>query len=158
MTAYVNGEIAIFLWSILTGAVIMLTYDFFSSFTSGKILSVFVVNIFDGIFVICAITIMIFVFLNVSNGYIRSFEFIGALIGGVLYKITLSRAFKLIFCRTIAIFFGIFHFFCKLLLTPIKFMYKIICNIIGVLSKTASKCLLPFFKKLKLFKITLKKT
>ena len=158
MTAYINGEVIIFLWSILTGAVIMMTYDFFSSFTNNKNLSILVLNIFDGIFVVCATTVMIFILLNVSNGYIRSFEFIGALIGGTLYKITLSPLFKALFRHTFAIFFLIFHFFCKLLLTPIKFTYKIICNIIGVLSKTASKCLMPFLRKLSLLKIALKKT
>ncbi len=158
MTSYVNGEVVIFLWSLLTGAVIMLTYDFFSSFTRNKNLSILVLNIFDGIFVVCATAVMIFILLNVSNGYIRSFEFIGALIGGALYKVTLSPLFKLLFTRIIAIFFGIFNFFCKLLLTPIKFTYKIIRNIVGVLSKTASKCLMPPLRKLALFKITLKKT
>ena len=158
MTAYVNGEVGIFLWSLLSGAIIMMTYDFFSVFTSEKNLSIFVLNIFDGIFVVCSTTVMIFVLLNVSNGYVRSYEFIGAAIGGILYKITLSRLVKLIFYRIIDVIYAIFHFFCKILLTPIEFMYKIVCNTVGVLIKLAKRSLSPILRQLSLVKISLKKT
>lgn len=158
MTSYVDGEIIIFLWSILTGVVVMVLYDFFSVFTNNNGLSLFVLNIFDGIFVVCATTLTLFVFLNVSNGYIRSYEFIGALIGGILYKITLSKLFKVLFLKTFSFIFVLFNFFCKILLTPIKFMYKIIYNIIRVSSRAVLKVFTPLLRKFSLFKITLKKT
>ena len=158
MTSYVDGEILIFLWSISTGAVILCLYDFFSCFTLDRNLSIFVLNIFDGIFVVCATTLLLFVFLNVSNGYIRGYEFIGALIGAIFYKICFSKIFKFLFNKTIVIIFSFFHFFCKILLTPIKFTYKIIYNIINVSSRAVLKVFSLFRKKLSLFKISLKKT
>lgn len=158
MTSYVDGEMLIFLWSLLTGVIIMTVYDFFSVFTSGNDLSVFVLNIFDGVFVVCATTLLLFVFLNVSNGYIRSYEFIGALIGGILYKITLSKLIKALFCKIFSVIFTIFDFFCKILLTPIKFTYKIIYNIIRVSSRAVTKVFSPLLRKLSLLRISLKKT
>ena len=158
MIPYVDGEILIFLYSLLTGASVMLLYDFFSSFTGDKKLSILVLNVFDGIFVVCATTLLLFMFLNISNGYIRGYEFVGAVIGGILYKITLSHFIKFLFQKIFAIIFSIFCFFCKILLTPIKFMYKIIYNIISVSSKAVSKALGFVFSKLSLFKISLKKT
>lgn len=154
MTSYVDGEILIFLWSLLTGAVLMMMYDLFSIFANSKELSVFVLNVFDGIFVVCATTLTLFVFLNISNGYIRSYEFLGALIGGILYKITLSKLIKALFVKIFFVIFTIFDFFCKILLTPIKFTYKIIYNIIRVSFRTIAK----ISHKLSLFKISLKKT
>lgn len=158
MTSYVDGEILIFLWSLLTGVILMTLYDFFSVFTNSKGLLLFVLNVFDGIFVVCATTLTLFVFLNVSNGYIRSYEFIGALIGGILYKLTLSRLIKSLFFKIFSVIFTIFDFFCKILLTPIKFTYKIIYNIIRVSSRAATRVFSPFLRKLSLFKISLKKT
>lgn len=158
MTSYVDGEIVIFLWSLLTGIIVMALYDFFSVFTNSNGLSLFVLNVFDGIFVVCATTLTLFIFLNVSNGYIRSYEFIGALIGGILYKITLSKLFKALFFKIFSVIFAVFNFFCKILLTPIKFTYKIIYNIIRVSSWAVLKVFTPLLRKFSLFKITLKKT
>ena len=158
MVPYINGEVAIFLWSVVSGAVCAVLYDFFSSFCDTRKFSVFVLNIFDGIFVICATAFLLFVLLNVSNGYIRGYEFVGALIGAIFYKFTLSRLFKFIFKRTIAIFFSIFDFFCNLLLTPIKFMYKIMYNIISMSYRAVLKAFIRIFGRLSVVKTILKKT
>ena len=133
MVSYINGEVTFFLWSILCGAVIMVAYDVFSIFTNAENYSILVCNIFDALFVTCACTIMIFIMLSVSNGYIRSYEFIGAFIGAFLYKCTLSRLLKALFSRVVYGIFAIFQLFFKILLTPIKFMYKIMYNSISML-------------------------
>lgn len=158
MVPYINGEVNIFLWSLVSGAAVMVLYDFFSSFCDNKNFSIFILNIFDGIFVVCSTALLLFVLLNVSNGYIRGYEFVGALIGAYFYKITVSRLFKLIFRRTIAIFFSFFDFFCKLLLTPIAFMYKIIHNTISVSCRAVAKILKLVLCRLSAFKTILKKT
>ena len=157
MTAYINGEILIFLWSLLSGMTIMLLYDFFASFTASKNQSILVCNIFDGIFVICAVFLMMFILLNVSNGYIRSFEFVGVAIGGILYKILLSRLFKTLFSWLIHIFFTIFNFFYKILLTPIRFMYKIMHSIMCIFCGLVSRWVSPLRYQLRTLKICLKK-
>ncbi len=162
MVSYTSGEISIFMWSILCGAIIMTAYDVFCIFTNQDTYSVLVCNIFDALFITCASSIMIFIMLSVSNGYIRFYEFLGAFIGAFFYKCTLSRLFKPLFYRIIYGFFAIFQLFFKILLTPIRFMYKIMYNSISVLCRVANNCVTPFFKKcvrgLSLIKISLKKT
>ena len=111
-----------------------LLYDLFSVITEQKSKSFFVLNILDGIFVTTVIAIMIFVLFNVSNGYVRAYEFVGAIIGACLYKIALSRLVKCLFTKITEGIFAIFDFFCKLLLTPIKFMYKIMYDIMHKLT------------------------
>lgn len=157
MTAYVSGEVFIFLWSIVSGVVIMVAHDVFSVAVNKESYSILVCNIIDGIFVTCATAIMIFILFNVSYGYIRSYEFIGAFIGGFLYKITLSPFVKIIFSKVFYVFLAVFRFFLKLLLTPIKFMYKIMYNSISVLCKVGSRFLSPVMRALTITKISLKK-
>lgn len=162
MVAYVSDEISIFLWSIVTGIVIMVCYDIFSVATNREKYSIVVCNILDGVFVTCSCAVMIFMLLGVSNGYVRSYEFIGAFIGGFLYKITLSFFFKSFFRKIMDIFFGVFKFFLKILLTPIKFMYKIMYNTISMFCKVAKKTLSPVSNRCSrifaLVKTSLKKT
>lgn len=162
MTSYIDGEIPVFLWSILSGAVIMAVYDIFSIAANKEKYSIFVCNIFDGVFVLCASLIMIFILLNVSNGYIRGFEFVGAFIGAFLYKLTISPFFILVFSKIIEFILGVFRFFLKILLTPLEFTYKIIYNTISVLFKFSHKMFLPVLRRLERFfslvKISLKKT
>lgn len=157
MTSYVSGEVSIFLWSIVSGVIIMVAHDIFSVAVNKNSYSILVCNILDGIFVTCATAIMIFILLNISYGYIRSYEFVGAFIGGFLYRITLSPFVKIIFSKIFHVFFEVFQFFLKLLLTPIKFMYKIMYNSISVLSRVCSRILSPVSRALTLTKISLKK-
>lgn len=162
MTSYVNGEIMIFLWSILCGAVIMVLHDIFCIFTDDENYSILVYNIFDTIFIICACAIMIFIMLNISDGYIRFYEFVGAFIGAFLYKCTLSQLLKFLFSKIICSIFSIFQLFLKILLTPLKFMYKIICDCINMLCFAVKKCSTPLLtrslRNLSIIKILLKKT
>ena len=162
MVSYTSGEISIFLWSILCGVIIMIAHDMFSIFTNAENYSILVYNIFDGIFVLCACAIMIFIMLSVSNGYIRSYEFIGAFIGAFFYKITLSKLFKPIFFKITYCFYSLFQLFFKILLTPIKFMYKIMYNSVSGIFRAVTNCFSPMICKCmrftSLIKISLKKT
>lgn len=158
MVAYVDGEIMFFIYSLVSGAIIMAVYDFFSLLTEKEKASFLVCNIFDTLFVLSALIIIVFMLINISNGYVRSFEFLGCLIGALLYKITLSRTIKAVFSKIIAVFFAIFDFFCKMLLTPIKFMYKIIYNITGMLGRYASLLFRYFLRVLSIIKVSAKKT
>jgi hypothetical protein len=162
MVAYVSDEVYIFLWSIVTGIVIMLGYDFLCAATSRQKYSIVVCNIVDGVFVTCASALMIFVLLAVSNGYVRSYEFIGAFIGGFLYKISLGIFAKKVFIKITDVIYAVFEFFFKILLTPLNFMYKIICNILSVLCGFVRRLMLPAVRCgsrfVTLFKTTLKKT
>ena len=61
-----------------------------------------------------------------NGGRVRWFEFFGAVLGAVFYFLTLGRLFRLVIRRIIEIFSKIFIFFCKILLTPARFMYNIL--------------------------------
>ncbi len=143
MVAYVSDEISIFIWSVVTGIVIMIGYDIFCAATDREKYSIVVCNILDGVFVTCSCAVMIFVLLAVSNGYVRSYEFAGAFIGGFLYKITISTFLKSFFRKITEILFCVFNFFLKILLTPIRFMYKIMYNTISVFYRFVQKLLSP---------------
>lgn len=139
----ISQEVEIFIWSALSGVIIMMIYDVFSLTRSTHCFSVLVCNICDGVFVVTAATVMTFVIFSVSNGYVRSYEFIGAALGGVLYKITVSRYISFIIRKSARITYTVFTKIFKILLTPLRFMYKIICSIIGVLYRVAGRLLSP---------------
>lgn len=158
----ISQEVEIFLWSVLCGVIIMVLYDVLSIARRTGGFSILVCNICDGIFVVCAACVMIFVIFCVSNGYVRAYEFMGAAIGGLLYKILLGRYLSFILQKILSFIYAFFTKIFKLLLTPIKFMYKIICSIIGLLYKLAVKLLLPVKNRcsahLHTFRKTFKKT
>ena len=133
-----SQEALIFIWSVLCGAVIMVIYDFFSVPRKSHF-SIFTCNVFDASFVIIAPGIMFFVIFSVANGCVRAFEFIGAFLGGILYRLTLGKIMPTIFYRMIKLISLFFSKIFKFLLTPIKFMYKIIYSIIGVLCRGVRK-------------------
>ncbi len=154
----ISQEVEVFFWSVLCGAVIISLYDIFSLARKTGDFSILVCNICDGIFVLCASSVMIFVIFCVSNGYVRAYEFFGALIGGLLYKILLSRYITFVMQKILYFFYLFFTKIFKLLLTPIRFMYKIICSIIGFLCKVIDKFLSPIKNKATLSIHTLRKT
>lgn len=158
----ISQEITIFLWSVLCGSIIMVLYDILSLARNAGTFSILVCNICDGIFVVCAACVMIFVVFCSSNGYVRAYEFIGATIGGLLYKILLGRYFTLILQKILLYIYSFFTKIFKILLTPIKFMYKIICSIIGLLYRLAVRLFSPVKNKctahLHIFRKTFKKT
>ena len=111
MVFSMTDEVYVFLYSALSGGLIMLFYDILSIAGEKKECPVFLLNVCDGIFIIVACAIMVFVSFTVSNGIVRSFEFLGAILGAILYKLTLSRlisAFLKKITDAIAAFFKLF--------------------------------------------------
>ena len=141
MKALVSGELTVFFWSFLCGILIAVCYDLTKTIYQDKYFCITVCNICDTLFILYASAVMIFVLFSVSGGYIRFYEFFGAFIGSILYKITLSRLITSIFVKIFNGIFIVFKFFLKILLTPLEFMYKIIYNTVGVLfCNTFKKC------------------
>ena len=143
----VTAEAQIFLWSVLCGMIIMVIYDIFSA-TGRCSVSVLVCSICDGVFTVVSAAVMIFVIFSVANGYVRTYEFIGAFLGGALYKITLGRFMSSFILKIINIILLVFSKIFKFLLTPVRFMYKIIYSTIGVMCKSVQKVLFGAKKKL----------
>ena len=134
MVFSMTDEVYVFLYSALSGGLIMLFYDILSIAGEKKECPVFLLNVCDGIFIIVACAIMVFVNFTVSNGIVRSFEFLGAILGAILYKLTLSRlisAFLKKITDAIAafqknVYFQYQELFFKILLTPLAIMYKMV--------------------------------
>lgn len=129
----ITDEIIIFLFSCLSGVLVMLFYDILSVAVKTKECSIFVLNIYDGIFIITACAIIMFVNFYVTNGIIRGFEFVGTVLGALIYKLTLSHLFSAFFKKITGIITSFFKIFFKILLTPIEIMYKIINKYVVVL-------------------------
>lgn len=154
MKALVSGELTFFVWSFFSGVLIAVCYDLIKTIYSDKHFCVTVCNICDAIFVLYASAIMIFVLFSVSGGYVRFYEFFGAFVGALLYKITLSPLLSSLFSKIFDGIFAVFKFFLKILLTPLRFMYKIMYNTISVMfgsmcrKSTALRHKMPHFKKI----------
>ncbi len=134
MAFTIREELLVFLYALITGASLFLLYDFLRACTQKGNCSLFVLNVTDGIFVTVACMIVLFVTLTVSRGIVRFFEFFGIFLGAVLYKLLLSRLFSALFIIITNGIFIFFEIFFKILLTPMKFMYKIFIKCInGVL-------------------------
>ena len=133
-----SQETWIFLWSALCGVFIMVIYDLLSVPRKSHF-SVLICNVFDASFVIISAAIMFFVIFSVANGCVRAYEFVGAFLGGVLYKLTLGKIMPVVFYKIVRVISLFFWKIFKFLLTPVEFMYKIIYSIIGVLSRGVRK-------------------
>lgn len=121
----ISKEVCVFLWAALTGAVLVFIYDLFRLLRKKGESSNLLVQIQDGVFWAIALFVMFAVVFSVNNGRVRFYEILGAVLGAVLYHLTLSPlVFKGISFLT-EIFLKIFVFFLKILLTPLVFMYNI---------------------------------
>ncbi len=141
MVFSMTDEVSIFLYSCLAGIIILFFYDILSLAGKRRECSLFFINVCDGIFVMVACVIMVFILFTVSNGIVRGFEFVGAALGATLYKLTLSPFVYLILEKLTALITSFFKLFFKILLTPLKFMYKMISKCISVLFRPVVKLL-----------------
>lgn len=130
MLLTLNEELRIFFYSALGGALIMLLYDIFSVAFKKDKQPLFVITVCDGIFVVTACIITVFITLSVSRGMVRFYEFLGLILGATLYKLTLSRLFCFLFLKFLYGFYTFLKLFFKILLTPLLFMYKMISKCI----------------------------
>lgn len=126
MNFSITFEVFTLLYSTLAGITIAAIYDLFKILRKTTKAGIFFSAITDIVFWILATAIMFFVIFNVNNGKLRWYQFFGAFSGGIIWFLLFSRPFIFLICRFIDIFFKIFEFFLKILLTPLKFMYNII--------------------------------
>lgn len=124
-------ELLIFLYAAATGAVIFAIYDLVSVCTKKSGCPIVVCNIADGVCITVACAVMLFVSLTISRGIVRFFEFVGVMLGAILYKVLLSTFFCAVFHKITDVFCAFFKLFFKILLTPLIFMYKIMIKCIN---------------------------
>ena len=65
-------------------------------------------------------------FIYFNNSVIRGYEIIALIIGAVLYFLTISNIIKRYFIVIFEFFFEKIKFICKILLTPLRFLYKML--------------------------------
>ena len=111
-----------FLQAVVTGAASALFYTFLHSVRGAFPQSRTAKNIADIIFWPVFLAIWFFMTFMFTKGYFRIYEFAGIIIGCMLYKLLLEKAFEYIFNKIIKFFILIF----KYLLTPPLFLYKIL--------------------------------
>ncbi|MBR5156721.1 MAG: spore cortex biosynthesis protein YabQ [Clostridia bacterium] len=119
-------EAYVFLASALCGVFISVIYDVLRVIRLYAKTSYAVTNIEDIIFWFIALIIMFFTVFYTNYGYVRWYEFLGVFLGALLYFLTISKTVCMVLKKFIEIFFKIFVFFCKILLTPLVFTYNII--------------------------------
>lgn len=127
MNFSVSHELYVLFQSALAGILIAFVFDIFriirKKVTTGVILSAAQ----DILFWILATVIMFFFIYFANKGALRFYQFLGAFLGSLLYFLLLSKWIFVFLCHFIDIFCKIFEFFLKILLTPLKITYKLIC-------------------------------
>ena len=140
-------EFYILFCSVLAGIVICAVYDFLKIIRRKSQSGILFSNIHDMLFLIIAVGIMFYIIFSVSDGKLRFYQIFGAFSGAFFYFLTLSRSVTYLILKIIAVFLKIFDFFLKILLTPLKFMYKIIYGFLYFIKSL----LMRFFKRIKVF-------
>lgn len=121
----VSKEAFVFLCSALCGGLLFLLYDLFRVIRQKSGAGETMIHVQDGLFWLMALAVMFFMVLYVNNGTVRFYELFGAILGAVIYGLTLSRWILRFFCWFLGIFSVFFGFFFKILLTPLLFTYNI---------------------------------
>lgn len=122
----INREVQVFFSFVLCGAILYFCYDLFSVIRKQTKAEGFMVHLQDGLFWLVGLFILFFFAFKESRGNIRFYELLGAILGAVLYGLTLSRwvvPFVGKFLEFLSLFF---KKILKILLTPLVFMYNII--------------------------------
>lgn len=140
-------EFYILFCSVLAGAIICAVYDFLKIVRRKSESGVLFSNIGDVLFLIIAVGIMFYIVFSVNDGKLRFYQILGAFSGAFFYFLTLSRIVTYLILKIIAVFLKFFDIFFKILLTPLKFMYKIVSGFLYFLNSL----LVRIFKRIKVF-------
>lgn len=126
MGVNISADCQTFIAVILSGMICGILFDTF------KVAGIFskrnsvLISLFDLFFslVLCVIVMTVF---YIFNSYeLRWFMFIGLFLGVILYFFMLSKAYKFTLNKLIQFFLKIFQIIFKILLTPARFLYKIL--------------------------------
>ena len=126
MKPVLSEEVYAFFAMVVLGVLIGIVFDIFRSFRKVLIKKPLAVNISDIIFWVLTFLISVQAFYRFSDGRLRIFLVIASFLGMILYFLTISSAIKYVFCVILQIFSKIIKFILKILLTPARFLYKIL--------------------------------
>ena len=121
-----SKELSIFLSFFICGIFCGIVFDFFRAIRKNIKMNTAFVFITDVLFWILVTLISAFCVFYINDGLLRTFVICAFIIGSVLYFFTFSRIIFFLFCKIIEIICHFINLFLKILLTPLKFSYKII--------------------------------
>lgn len=122
----VAEEVYIFFVMAILGALSGVIFDFFRAVRKKIRLSAVFVGVSDFIFLISVTAVMLYGFIYFNNGTLRWYEFLAIILGIGIYFLVFSKAVIYVFVKIIEFFSLIISYILKILLTPIKFLYKIL--------------------------------
>lgn len=124
------SQASLFLIFIINGIIIGIVFDIFrilrKSFKTPDIVTI----IEDILFWIITGIIILYSIFVYNNGEIRFFMFIGIFLGAMLYMLLLSNYVIKLSVKTILMLKKLLEYIFKILIFPIKTIYKIIKNIL----------------------------
>lgn len=126
MSIVITHELYSFSYIVIASCIVCVVFDFFRELFKTCRTSVAVNSILDILFWIFCIIFMWVCLLSSNDGKLRSYQIIGGVLGGILYFLSISPVMCLIF-RNI---FKFLQFILKILLTPVRFLYKILNRVL----------------------------
>lgn len=121
-----NREVFALFALTLCGATVTMVFDVFRAMrAAGKENAAATVleDILFWIISLCIVAKCLWVF---NSGELRFFEVVGFIIGAILYILLLQKIFFNIFTVIFVNIFKFLHLICQILLTPLRFLYKIL--------------------------------
>lgn len=127
MGASVSEQTIVFLAMSVCGAVIGILFDLFRSFRLLARPKGAAVHVSDFLFCLLAMTVLFGGLIYFNNGQLRWYVFLGLILGGILYFLICSAYLLSFFMFIERAFVKIIRIILKILLTPARFLYKILC-------------------------------
>lgn len=87
----IQNQVYVFLWSILTGAILALIFDFFRAMRKCGKDNLLIVCLQDVLYLIIAAFVIIMSSFITNDGELRGYMFLGYLLGVIFYLLLLSR-------------------------------------------------------------------
>lgn len=122
----VANEVYIFFVMVLLGAACVFLFDLFRIMRKLIKMSTAWVAVTDFVFWIIFSVVIVGGILYFNNGSLRWYEFIGMVLGVIIYLGILSRPIMFVFIKIIDLFAKFIGYILKILLTPLIFLYKIL--------------------------------
>ncbi|MCC8168876.1 MAG: spore cortex biosynthesis protein YabQ [Oscillospiraceae bacterium] len=119
-------DVCVLLCMTVCGAALSMLFDLRRSVQRAVKLPDFAVIAADLLFWLVVSAVVIASIWVLNSGILRAYEFIGLILGSVLYFALLSPAVIWLFTHITENILKIITFIFKILLTPIRFLYKII--------------------------------
>ena len=125
MSVNIHQQAIVFLYCFLCGIVCSCIFDMFRASRQVYNQSTITVTIADLLFWSISCFICFYTIFNIDNGSLRFYQFIALFFGSFLYFSTVSKSIKILFVN----FFKLIIFILKILLTPARFLYKILSGV-----------------------------